>query len=142
MSSGKQRFVERLLKRYNSKRDFPQPILFLHSTTSSITPTITYMVVPMSNRVLYRVLFRVLFRVLSDSFLFRVLSSWVLLNVLIQWVLSKFSPCFAVCHVPSVEPTMSGVFHLFSVLNIKIATDVLIFSVGNSMQLPEIYISS
>ena len=142
MSSGKQRFVERLLKRYNSKRDFPQPILFLISTTSSITPTIAYMVVPMSNRVLYRVLFRVLFRVLSDSSLFRVHSSWVLLNVLIQWVLSKFSPCFAVCHVSSVVPTTSGVFHWFSVLNIKITTDVLILSVGNLMQLPEICISS
>ena len=142
MSSGKQRFVERLLKRNNSKRDFPQPILFLISTTSSITPTIAYMVVPMSNRVLYRVLFRVLFRVLSDSSLFRVHSSWVLLNVLIQWVLSKFSPCFAVCHVSSVVPTTSGVFHWFSVLNIKITTDVLILSVGNLMQLPEICISS
>lgn len=142
MSSGKQRFVERLLKRNNSKRDFPQPILFLISTTSSITPTIAYMVVPMSNRVLYKVLFRVLFRVLV---IVSSLGCSVVESSLMFWfngVLSKLSPCFAVCHVPSVEPTTSGVFHWFSVLNIKIATNVLILSVGNLMQLPEICISS
>ena len=76
--------MERSLKRYNSKtRLYPTilPILFLISTTSSITPTIAYMVVPMFNRVLYRALFRVLLWVLSGRFLFRVLSRRLLLNV-------------------------------------------------------------
>ena len=54
----------------------------------------------------------VLLRVLSDSILFRVLS-----------------PRFLACRVPSVA---------FSVLNILIAANVLILSLGNLMQLPEI----
>ena len=72
------------------KRYFPQPILpilFLMSTTFSITATIACIVVSMFDRVLFRALIdRVLYRVLSDRFpsrvLFTVPSDKVLFRVL------------------------------------------------------------
>ena len=70
----------------------------------------------------FRIIFRFLFSVLSDRVLFRVLS-----------------PRFLVCRVPLVALTTGGVLQWFSVLNILIGTDVLILSMGNSMQLLEIW---
>ena len=116
------------------------------------------------DRVLFRVLYRgprdrVLFRVLSNRVLFRVLSNMVLFRVLVGvlsnrilfWVplrifndsilFRALSPRFLVCRVPSVASTTWGVLQWFSVLNISIATDVLILSLGNLMQLREIWAS-
>ena len=90
----------------------------------------------LSDRVLFRVLSnRVLFRVLNDRVLFRgllrVLSDSILCRVL--------TPRFLVCRLPSVASTTWEVLQWFSLLNISIATDVLILSLGNLMQLPEIW---
>ena len=86
------------------KRDFLQPIfplLFLISTTFSITSAIAYMVVSMFERVFFRfvsdtILFRVLsegvlskvfFRVLSDRVLFRVVNERAVFRVVCDRVL-------------------------------------------------------
>ena len=84
-----------------------------------------------------RVLFRVLFRVFSDWVFFIVL-----LRVLSVSILSRvLSRPFLVFGVPSVASTTWGVLQWFSILNISVATDVLILSLGNLMQLPEIWAS-
>ena len=122
-------------KSLNSKtRVFPQPMLpiltycFHYSLHGGVNVWLGPFRV-LGDRVLFRVLsrsvlFRVLIRVLSDSVLFRV-----------------FSSRFLVCRVPSVASTTWVVLQWFSILNISISTDVLIFSLGNLMQLPEIWAS-
>ena len=87
---------------------------------------------------------RVLFMALSDRVIFRVLSSRVpfrvLLRILADSVLFRvLSPRFLVCRVPSVASTTLGVLQWFSVFNISIATDVLILSLENLMQLREVW---
>ena len=69
---------------------------------------------------------RVLFRILSKRVLFRVLGDRVLFKVLFRVLSSRF----LVCCVPSVASTTWGVLQWFSVLNISIATDVLIRKKG------------
>ena len=81
----------------------------------------------------FKVIFRVLFRVLSDRVLLRVLSDSISFRVL--------RPLFLVCRLPSVAWTTWGVLQWLSSLNILTATDVLILSLGNLMQLPEIWAS-
>ena len=78
---------------------------------------------------------RVLFRILSKRVLFRVLGDRVLFKVLFRVLSSRF----LVCCVPSVASTTWGVLPWFSVLNISIATDVLILYLGNLSQLSEIW---
>ena len=133
-------------KQSTRNETFPNPYYLYFPITS----TIAYMVVSMFWLGPFRVLSdsvlrdRVLFRVLSDRILFRVLfrvlSDRVLFRVLSDSALIRFS-VLVLCCVPSVISTTWGVLQWFSVLNISIATDVLILSLGNLMQLTEIWAS-
>ena len=103
------------------------------------------------DRVLFRVLYRassdrVFFRVLSNRVLFRVLSDRVLFRILLRVpsdsvLCNVLSPRFLICRVTSVASITWGVLQWFSVLNISIATDVLILSLRNLIQLSEIWAS-
>ena len=66
------------------------------------------------------------------SVLFRVFSDRVLLSVLFRVLSPRF--WYAVCH--QLHPQLEAFCNDF-VLSISIATDVLILSLGNLMQLPE-----
>ena len=125
-------------KRQIQKRDFPKPILpvlpyrFHYSLHASVNVWLRPL------RVLSdRVRFRVLYRAPSDRVLFKVL-----LTVLSDSILYRFlSPRFLLCRVPSVTSTTWGVLQWFSVLNISVATDVLILPLWCLMQLPDIWAS-
>ena len=107
---------------------FPNPY-YLYFPIAS---TIAYMVVSMRDD-------RVLFRVLSDKVLFRVL---LRLRVLSDGILFRvLSPSFLACRMPSVASTTWGILQWCSVINISTATDVLILSLVNLMQSPEIWAS-
>ena len=119
--------VNQIKKSFSSKNIYSAPTLtsFQYLKTPNNPPP--------PNLRSFKVIFRVLFRVLSDRVLLRVLSDSISFRVL--------RPLFLVCRLPSVAWTTWGVLQWLPSLNILTATDVLILSLGNLMQLPEIWAS-